>query len=242
MQRPSQRVFITGASSGIGAATARLLAEQGHRVFATARRKGALEDLRNSLTEPAQSRMIVRSLDVMDVEDHRRAVEACLEAFGGLDVAVPNAGLGRFENMATASLEDWHTMVDVNIKGVLNTTHLCLPALIESRGLIVNIGSVASRNVFPNSGVYCATKHAVLALGEAVRQDLKSSVATTTICPGAVDTEFIEQTRDAALLDQYRPNFKQGMRPEFIAEHVLLAIQHRGRGIVSDITLRPDFL
>lgn len=242
MERPSQRVFITGASSGIGAATARLLAEQGHQVFATARRQKALDDLHASLTESARSRMVVRSMDVLDVEAHRSAVQECLQAFGGLDVVVPNAGLGRFENMATASLEDWHTMVDVNIKGVLNTTHLCLPALIESRGLIVNIGSVASRNVFPNSGVYCATKHAVLALGEAVRQDLKSSVATTTVCPGAVDTAFIEQTRDTALLDQYRPNFKQGMRPEFIAEHILMAIECRGRGIVSDITLRPDFL
>ena len=100
---------------------------------------------------------------------------------------------------------------------------------------------MASRNVFPFSGVYCATKHAVLALGEAIRQDLRTKVASTTICPGAVNTDFIEQTKDSELLDQYRPNFKKGMRPEFIAEQALLAIQNRGKGIVSDITLRPDF-
>ena len=235
-------VFLTGASSGIGAATARLLVQKGHRVFACARRREKLEELAASLPEAVRDLLAIRVLDVLDVEDHRKAVAECVDRFGGLDVAVPNAGLGIFDNLGEAALEDWHTMVDVNVKGVLTTLHCCLPHLREAKGLVVNIGSVASRNVFPFSGVYCATKHAVLALGEAIRQDLKSEVASTTICPGAVDTDFIEQTHNEDLLDQYRPNFKKGMHPDFIAEHVLLAIEHRGRGVVSDITLRPDFL
>ena len=235
-------VFLTGASSGIGAATARLLVQKGHRVFACARRREKLEELAASLPGAVRDSLAIRVLDVLDVEDHRKAVAECVDQFGGLDVAVPNAGLGIFDNLGEAALEDWHTMVDVNVKGVLTTLHCCLPHLRETKGLVVNIGSVASRNVFPFSGVYCATKHAVLALGEAIRQDLKSEVASTTICPGAVDTDFIEQTHNEDLLDQYRPNFKKGMHPDFIAEHVLLAIEHRGRGVVSDITLRPDFL
>ena len=238
----SSVVFLTGASSGIGAATAKLLVANGHRVFAAARRLDRLETLANEANASGPGQMMVRALDVMDVEAQKAAVAECMAEFGRIDVVIPNAGLGIFSNMEEADLEDWFTMVDVNIKGVLATLHVTLPHLIASQGLVINIGSVASRNVFPFSGVYCATKHAVLALGEAIRQDLRTKVASTTICPGAVNTDFIEQTKDSELLDQYRPNFKKGMRPEFIAEQALLAIQNRGKGIVSDITLRPDFL
>ncbi len=233
-------VFLTGASSGIGAATARLLVEHGHRVYATARRLDRLEAMRHALPSDQQDLLHVAAMDVTDVAAQQAAVADCVDRFGSLDVVVPNAGLGIFANLAEAELQDWHTMVDVNVNGVLTTLHTCLPHLIRAKGLVVLIGSVASRNVFPFSGIYCATKHAVLAMGEAIRQDLKGKVASTTICPGAVDTDFIEQTRDNTLLDQYRPNFKKGMRPEFIAEHVLLAIDQRGKGVISDITLRPD--
>lgn len=233
-------VFLTGASSGIGAATARLLVEHGHRVYATARRLDRLKAMRHALPSDQHDLLHVAAMDVTDVAAQQAAVADCVDRFGSLDVVVPNAGLGIFANLAEAELQDWHTMVDVNVNGVLTTLHTCLPHLIRAKGLVVLIGSVASRNVFPFSGIYCATKHAVLAMGEAIRQDLKGKVASTTICPGAVDTDFIEQTRDNTLLDQYRPNFKKGMRPEFIAEHVLLAIDQRGKGVISDITLRPD--
>ena len=239
---PSKSVFLTGASSGIGAAIARLLVARGHRVWATARRMDMLEAVAEEAAAGAQGegRMVPYALDVLDPAAQQEAVARCIAAFGGLDVAIPNAGLGVFSPMDQADLADWHTMVDVNVKGVLTTLHVCLPHLIESSGLVVQIGSVASRMVFPNSGVYCATKHAVLAMGEAIRQDLKSQVASTTICPGAVDTSFIEQTRDPSLLDQYRPGFKQGMQPEFVALQVLHAMEARGQGVISDITIRPD--
>ena len=242
--RPSQVVFLTGSSSGIGAAIARLLVAKGHRVMGTARRQDLLEAVAEEANAGAsgEGRMLTRVADVLDAASQNRALEACIAEFGGLDVAIPNAGLGVFSPLDKADLDDWMTMVDVNIKGVLITLHACLPHLVERKGLVVNIGSVASRNVFPNSGVYCATKHAVLALGEAIRQDLKSTVASTTICPGAVDTAFIEQTRDSNLLDQYRPGFRDGMAPEFVARQVLNAIEARGEGVVSDITIRPDFI
>jgi NADP-dependent 3-hydroxy acid dehydrogenase YdfG len=243
MEVSPQAVFLTGASSGIGAAIVRLLTAQGHHVFATARRLDRLEQLKEECSQRgAAGRVIPHALDVLDVEAHSEAVKQCVAELGGIDVAIPNAGLGVFSPLDQAELSDWLYMVDVNVKGALITLHTCLPHLMESKGLVINIGSVASRNVFPNSGVYCATKHAVLALGESIRQDLKSQVASTTICPGAVDTDFIEQTRDAALLDQYRPGFKSGMHPDFVARQVLHAMESRGHGIISDITIRPDFL
>lgn len=242
--RSSQVVFLTGASSGIGAAIARLLVAEGHRVMGTARRQDLLEAVAEKANAGAsgEGRMVTRVVDVLDAASQQAAVEACVAEFGSMDVAIPNAGLGVFSPIDKADLTDWLTMVDVNVKGVLITLHACLPHLVASKGLFVNIGSVASRNVFPNSGVYCATKHAVLALGEALRQDLGKQVASTTICPGAVNTAFIEQTRDAELLDKYRPGFKDGMPPEFVARQVLLAMEGRGDGIVSDITIRPDFI
>ena len=242
--RPAQVVFLTGASSGIGAAIARLLVAEGHRVMGTARRQDLLEAVAEEANAGASGdgRMVTRVVDVLNAASQREAVEACVAEFGHIDVAIPNAGLGVFSPLEKAELTDWLTMVDVNVKGVLITLHACLPHLVASKGLFVNIGSVASRNVFPNSGVYCATKHAVLALGEAIRQDLGKQVASTTICPGAVNTAFIEQTRDAELLDKYRPGFKDGMPPEFVARQVLLAMEGRGDGIVSDITIRPDFI
>lgn len=242
-QTPSRAVFLTGASSGIGAATAKLLAAHGHRVWATARRADRLQTVADEANANAtgDGAVHVWAMDVLDPAAQSAAVAACVATFGGLDVVIPNAGLGVFSPLDTADLQDWMTMVDVNVKGVLITLHTCMPHLKASKGLVINIGSVASRNVFPNSGVYCATKHAVLALGEAIRQDLKNEVASTTICPGAVDTDFIEQTRDADLLAQYRPGFKQGMHPDFVAQQVLNAISCRGMGIISDITIRPDF-
>ena len=241
---PSRTIFLTGASSGIGAAIARILVAHGHQVFATARREEALEQVAQEAMAGAtgNGRILTGVMDVLDPGAQQKAVARCVAEFGKLDVVIPNAGLGIFSPLDHAELDDWMTMVDVNVKGVLITLHVSLPHLIEHQGLVINMGSVASRNVFPNSGVYCATKHAVLALGEAIRQDLKEKVATTTICPGAVNTAFIEQTKDPALLDQYRPGFKKGMQPEFVARQVLNAIDARGFGIVSDITIRPDFL
>jgi len=240
----SKNVFLTGASSGIGASIARALLAEGHNVLAMARRGDLLEGVAKEARRHATGKGSIETMagDVLDRAAQQEAVRRCVETFGSVDVAIPNAGLGVFSNMAEAQLDDWLHMVDVNVKGVLTTLHTCLPHLIASQGLFINIGSVASRNVFPNSGVYCATKHAVLALGEAIRQDLGKQVASTTICPGAVDTAFIEQTRDQGLLDQYRPGFRNGMHPDFVAEQVVHAIAARERGIISDITIRPDFL
>ncbi len=231
------RILLTGASSGIGAATARLLAQKGHKLFLLARQEEALAEIAGEF-EQAQIQWL--AADVTKTVDLDRACEAMIQSWGGIDVCIPNAGLGIFSPLKDARLADWKTMVDVNIQGVLNTLHSALPSLIENRGHVIQIGSIAARNVFPNSGVYCATKHAVLALSEALRLEFREELAVTTINPGAVNTGFINQTNDDSLRESYRPQFEAGMDAAFIAEAIATAIESKGRGIFSEITVRPD--
>jgi NADP-dependent 3-hydroxy acid dehydrogenase YdfG len=181
-----------------------------------------------------------RQVDVTDEAAVSQAVSASIEEWGGLDVCIPNAGLGIFAPLKEAALSDWKQMIDVNIGGVLNTLHACLPSLIENKGHVIQIGSIAARNVFPNSGVYCATKHAVLALSESLRLEFREDLAVTTINPGAVNTSFIDQTKDDELRENYRPQFEDGMQPEFIADAIAFAIESGGRGVFSEMTMRPD--
>ena len=131
-------------------------------------------------------------------------------------------------------------MIEVNIQGVLSTLHAALPSLLQNKGHVINIGSLAARHVYPNSGVYCATKHAVLALSESLRVEFREALAVTIINPGSVNTPFIETTTNEELLTNYRPQFKAGMEAEYVAEAVLFAVESRGRGVVSEMTLRPD--
>ena len=131
-------------------------------------------------------------------------------------------------------------MIEVNVTGVLRTIHATLPHLVKSKGHIINIGSVAARNIFPNSGVYCATKHAVLAISESLKMEFPDILAITTINPGSVDTSFIDKTNNEELKAKYKPTFDSGMEPDFIAKAVLQAIEANGSGIYSEITLRPD--
>ncbi|MGB1075023.1 MAG: SDR family oxidoreductase [Flavobacteriales bacterium] len=228
----SKRIFITGATSGIGRAAAIALQEFGHQVFAVGRRAEKLETLPTGI--------VTQTCDVLDVASIKLAVDRAISKMGGIDVCIPNAGLGCFDPLDQGKLEEWHQMVDVNFKGVLSTLHACLPHLVEARGHVINIGSVAARNVFPNSGVYCATKHAILALSESLRIEFKHVLAVTTINPGAVDTPFIQQTSNAELRDSYAPEFAKGMEAETVAEAILHAIQGRSSAIYSEITLRPS--
>ena len=179
----------------------------------------------------------------VDVRDHHAvaaAVERMVGVWGGIDVCIPNAGLGIFSPLAEARFEDWKTMIDVNVTGVLATLHVALPSLVSNKGHIIQIGSIAARNVFPNSGVYCATKHAVLALSESLRMEFREDLAVTTINPGAVNTAFIDQTNNTELRESYRPQFEEGMDAGFIAEAIAQAIESAGRGVYSEITVRPD--
>lgn len=233
------RIWITGASSGIGQACALKLAGAGHNVWAAARSADKLEELAQHAAElPGEVR--VHACDVTEPASVAACARAMTGTWGGMDVVIPNAGIGYFNPLKDAPLEEWHAMIDVNVTGVLSTLHAALPELLQSKGHVINIGSLAARQVFPNSGVYCATKHAVLALSESLRTEFRNDLAVTTINPGAVNTPFIDRTTNNELRANYRPQFDEGMEPEYVADAVLFAVESRGRGVVSELTIRPD--
>lgn len=231
-----KHIFLTGASSGIGRATATQLYQEGYSLTLFARSSEKLQALADQLGD----RVYMHAGDIRNYEEVRSAVESGVARFGTLDVLINNAGLGFFDPLAEGRIEHWHEMVDTNIKGVLNALHAALPQLQKNRGHIINIGSVASHLVFANSGVYCATKHAVLALSESIRTELSGSVAVTTISPGSVNTPFIEQTQNLKLLEESRPNFASGLDPATVADHIAFAISQSGKAVVSEIIVRPD--
>jgi len=238
MKKP-YTVFITGASEGIGASISKRLCRNGHHVFAFARSEDKLKDLKTSC-ENMSGNLAFFVGDVTSNDDLQMASKLCLTSFGKLDILIPNAGVGYFNPLLQGSIEEWETMVDINVTGVLRTIHATLPHLVKSKGQIINIGSVAARNIFPNSGVYCATKHAVLAISESLKIEFQDVLAITTINPGSVDTSFIDKTNNETLKAQYKPTFDSGMQPDFIANAVLQAIEANGSGIYSEVTLRPD--
>jgi NADP-dependent 3-hydroxy acid dehydrogenase YdfG len=229
-------VFITGASSGIGKAAAEHAIQAGHKVFATARNPIALAEL--AKTYPSAFRYAIA--DVTDQSVMEAAFAACLKEYGRIDVLVNNAGLGIFDPLAEGKLDDWHTMFDVNVKGLLTCVHLALPELRKQRGQLINITSVAAHNVFPNSGVYCSTKHAVLAISEAIRLELGTEIRVTSISPGSVNTAFIDQTRNPQLLANYKDYFAAGLSPDDIARQILYAIDAPENQVISEIIIRPN--
>ena len=233
------RIWITGASSGIGQACALKLAGAGHNVWAAARSTDKLQALAAQAAH-LPGDVQAHECDVTNPESVSACARAMTEVWGGMDVVIPNAGIGYFNPLTEAPLEEWHAMIDVNVTGVLSTLHAALPELLKAKGHVINIGSLAARQVFPNSGVYCATKHAVLALSESLRTEFRSDLAVTTINPGAVNTPFIDRTTNDELRANYRPQFDEGMEPEYVADAVLFAVESRGRGVVSELTLRPD--
>lgn len=231
-----KNIVITGASSGIGESTARLLSRAGHRLLLIARNESRLDALISECGPHIQK-------SVCDVRDYA-SISAAFSAFqdknGSLDVLVNNAGLGFFDTLAGGKIEEWHEMVDTNVKGLLNCIHAGLPYLIQSRGQIINMGSVASHLVFPNSGVYCATKHAVFAISESIRMELPDKVRVTTISPGSVNTPFVDKTSNPEMLKEYKNYFAAGMSPDLIAEQILHAINCPPGSVISEIIVRPS--
>ncbi len=229
-----KRILITGATSGIGAATYELAIKNGHQVFIAGRNEKVLSEMASK-----NPNTFFLKTDVTQVEEVKAMTAAAVDSMGGIDVLLNNAGLGIFDLLEDAKLEDWHTMVDVNIKGVLNVLHTCLPHLVASTGHIINLGSLASHFVFPNSGVYSATKHAVFAISESIRTELAKKVRVTTISPGSVNTPFVEQTKNEALLAQFRPSFAAGMPVDWVAQQIMNAIEVPDGVNVSEIIMRP---
>lgn len=191
-----QVVFITGASSGIGAACARAFAALGARLLLAARRLERLEAARAELRQLGASEVRCLALDVRDAASVFAAVEGLPEDFRAIEILINNAGLSRgLDKLQEGSLEDWNEMIDTNVKGLLHVDRAVVPLMVaRGRGTVVHTGSLAGRQVYPGGNVYCATKHAVRALTEGLRLDvLGTGVRVTSVDPGLVDeTEFSE--------------------------------------------------
>jgi len=226
MSTPTRPVLlITGASSGIGAATARHAVQAGWRVVLAARSLERLQDLAGELGGP-ETAIAVRC-DVTEWEDQQRMVAEALEAFSSIDAAFANAGFGGPRGFLKDTTEHWKEMVLTNVYGAALTIRATVPALSESKGHLLLTSSVAGRRVLPGS-LYSCTKHAVTAMGEAARQDLHGTgVRVTLIEPGMVDTPFFDQRPTEALAD------------EDIARGVIYALSQPPHVDVNEILIRP---
>lgn len=226
-----RRALVTGASAGIGAATARALAAEGAEVVLCARRRERLEHLADELGG-AQ----VVALDVRDEGAVRQGLAG--QAF---DVVLANAGLGRgVEKLAAGDPLEWSEMIDTNVKGLLHTLRATLPAMLERRtGDVVLLGSVAGRQVYPGGNVYCATKHAVRAIYEGLRLDhVGSGVRFTTVDPGMVETEFslMRFRGDAAAAKKVYEGMTP-LQPEDVADAIVYAVTRPPHVNVGEIVL-----
>jgi NADP-dependent 3-hydroxy acid dehydrogenase YdfG len=221
-----QPVFlITGASSGIGAATARHAADAGYRLVLAARSKDKLDALASELGGP--ERAIAVETDVMRWEDNEAVVAAAIDAFGQLDVAFANAGFGAARGWLEETPEHWRDMVLTNVLGAAYTVRAAIPALKETRGHVLLTGSVAGRKAFPGS-LYSSTKWAVRAMAESIRADLNDTgVRTTLIEPGGVETPFFDNPAEGRL------------EPDDIARAVMYAVSQPPHVDVNDVLIRP---
>jgi NADP-dependent 3-hydroxy acid dehydrogenase YdfG len=218
-------LLITGASSGIGAATARQAAAAGWRLVLAARSIEKLQALAQELGGP--ERALAVRCDVTEWDDQQRLVEQAVEAFEGIDAAFANAGFGGPRGFLNDTPEHWREMVLTNVYGAALTIRATVPALRASQGHLLLTSSVAGRRVLPGS-LYSCTKHAVTAMGEAARQDLHGSgVRVTLIEPGMVDTPFFENRPTDALAD------------EDIARAVMYALSQPAHVDVNEILVRP---
>jgi NADP-dependent 3-hydroxy acid dehydrogenase YdfG len=217
--------LITGASSGIGAATARAARAAGWRLVLAARSTDRLQELAEELGGP-EAALAIRC-DVTSWEDQQAAVQSALDAFESLDAAFANAGFGGARGLLKDSPEKWREMILTNVYGAALTLRATIPALTASQGHVVLTSSVAGRRVLPGS-IYSVTKHAVTALGEAARQDLHGTgIRVTLIEPGMVDTPFFEN----------RPS--EALEADDIARAVMFALEQPPHVNVNEILVRP---
>jgi NADP-dependent 3-hydroxy acid dehydrogenase YdfG len=231
-------VLITGASSGIGAGIARELAAAGATLMLGARRTERLEALQAEL-RPFAADIRVRRLDVTDRGDVRAFAEAARAAWGRVDVIVNNAGVMPLSPMAALKVDEWDRMVDVNIKGVLNGIAAVLPGMLaQGSGHIVNIGSIGALSTVPTAAVYCATKFAVRAISDGLRQE-NDRLRVTCIHPGVVASELADSITDSASAEMMKTWRAIALAPDAIARAVRYAIEQPADVDVNEIVVRP---
>lgn len=233
-------VAITGASGGIGEATAVRLARLGAKVVLGARRPDRLQEVVDRI-RAAGGEAEWAEVDVTRREDLDRFVERAVASFGRLDVLVSNAGIGPISRIDARQIEDWDAMIDVNLRGVLHGFAAAMPTFkAQGTGHFVNVASTAGLKVVPQMGVYAATKNAVRTVSEALRQESGSGLRVTVVSPGFVQTDFAESMTDpevkAAIL-QRRDQI--AIPPDAIARAIAFAIEQPDDVEVGDMVVRP---
>ncbi len=231
-------VVITGASSGIGEAAARLLAEKGAHVVLGARRTDRLNSVAVAITAAGGSAR-VRALDVISREDVQGFVDFARAEFGRVDVLVNNAGVMPLSPLSSLKMDEWDRMIDVNIRGVLHGIAAALPHMeAQGFGQIINISSIGGLHVTPTAAVYCATKFAVRAISDGLRQET-SKVRVTVICPGVTESELAESISDEAGRNEMKTFRAIAIPADAIARAIAYAIEQPDEVDVSELVVRP---
>ncbi|MBK1881879.1 SDR family oxidoreductase [Luteolibacter pohnpeiensis] len=236
--KESKVILITGASSGIGEATARLLAGQGHHVVIGARRVDRLEAIASDLRATG-SIVEYDSLDVTDLDDVRAFAGLAIQKFGRIDVWINNAGLMPLSPLDALKVDEWNRMIDVNIRGVLHGIAASLPIMkSQGYGQIINVSSIGGHTTFPTAAVYCATKYAVVAISEGLRQE-NHDIRVTVISPGVTTSELAGTITHEASADYMEEFRKIAIPAAAVARAISHAIDQPADVDVSEIIVRP---
>ncbi|MFI1015777.1 SDR family oxidoreductase [Streptomyces sp. NPDC020965] len=232
-------VAITGASSGIGEASARRLAVDGHHLFLGARRTDRVDRLVADITA-AGGTAVARRLDVTEAGDVRDFVAAANERYGRVDVMVNNAGVMPLSPLEALRTEEWDRMIDVNLRGVLHGIAAALPVMrAQGGGHIVNIASVGAYEVSPTASVYCATKFAVRAISEGLRLESAGDIRVTLVSPGVTESELADRISDPEAREAMRRYRAVALPASAIADAIAYAVSRPPQVDVNEIVVRP---
>lgn len=233
-------VIITGVSSGIGEATAKELASKGAKLVMAARREERLIKLQEEI-QMNGGQVIYKVTDVSSHEQMEELANYALKEFGKIDVMINNAGVMPLSSVHERKINEWDTMIDVNVKGVLYGIAAVLPSMRERKeGHIINVSSVAGHLVFPSSSVYSGTKFAVRAITEGLRQEeCNNNIRTTIICPGSVATELTDHISNSELKASIKEQSEIAIDPANIARAIAFAIEQPSDVAINELIIRP---
>lgn len=238
-QIAGKSIIITGASSGIGEATARMLADRGAKLMLAARRQERLDKLTSEI-EQAGGTASYQVVDITQRSEVEALAQATLKQYGQIDVLINNAGIMPLSRLDQLRVEEWERTVDINIKGVLYGIAAVLPHMQRAQsGHIVSLSSVAGHRVFPTGAVYCATKHAVRAISEGLRQEIGNHIRCTIISPGAVATELTQSIQDPQASKNIEEVYAVAIGPDAVARAITYALEQPEEVDINEILLRP---
>lgn len=236
-------VFITGATSGIGKSAAYKFAELGANLILAARRTDRLEKTASDLKSEYSVKVFTIEMDVRNYDEVKSGIESLFGEWKNIDILVNNAGLARgLSKIHEGSVNDWNEMIDTNVKGLLFVSRCIIPLMLKNNsGHVINIGSIAGREVYPMGNVYCATKHAVDAITKSMRMELvDTGIKVTTIDPGLVETEFgLVRYRGDAEKAKTAYIGMEPLTPDDVAETIIFAATRKDNFVIAEMILLP---